>query len=63
MSYHGNQQKYTTEHYCRNEDDIVLYKVESSKWFQNGILKKSFRCYCKDKSEDGFQILKTAVKA
>ncbi|MBV7273742.1 hypothetical protein JMF89_09725 [Clostridiaceae bacterium UIB06] len=44
--------KNITEHYYRNEDGIILYKVESSEWFQNGILKKSFRCYSKDKSEE-----------
>ena len=44
--------KNITEHYYRNEDGIVLYKVESSECFQNGILKKSFRCYCRDKSEE-----------
>ncbi|MBV7273664.1 hypothetical protein JMF89_07550 [Clostridiaceae bacterium UIB06] len=42
--------KNTTWHYYRNEDGIVLYKVESSEWFQNGILKRRFRCYYKDKN-------------
>lgn len=51
--------KNTTEHYYRNEDGIVLYKVESSEWFQNGSLKKAFDATIKTKAKNGLMILKT----
>lgn len=41
--------KNISQYYYRNEDGIVVYKIESCKWLQDGNLKKSFRCYSKDK--------------
>ncbi|WP_411681291.1 hypothetical protein [Clostridium thailandense] len=53
--------KDTTNYYYRNMEGIVVFKVESSEWQQDGDLKKSFQCFSKNKHGEWINNLKNIV--